>query len=400
MNGFAGTRFAFFPSLASKICGLAVDESHAPYDPGPLGPEGRMTRRPGWRRSSDPLGSTALIDGAARYGNLAAMFGPRHVRLFICLVSLAVAGCANNSVQETSGPPRPQTVVVNDLVVSPDVVIIDRDFAVRLESKLGTMTGDVVKAITAKRVNDEIAATVVVLVGAAGFNARPARPDDAVPKNALVIAGQLRPLDQSNRQQRNPVVFGTGSGLVADMTVSQVAEGAEKQLLSFTAQAANGRLPGGAALNAAIATVLAAKSAPDVNLSPGVEGEARGLGRAIADKIIAYAEQQGWATKSYSPAQFEETKPATNRPDRRPVAAARQDGSPSSAKSVPCQAFTKNERGHWYVKGPVTFDIGTAENQTLQDVEIPPKFFIIGGVDLYDLLEKKCSGWHPTVKLR
>ena len=52
------------------------------------------------------------------------------------------------------------------------------------------------------------------------------------------------------------------------------------------------------------------------------------------------------------------------------------------------------------MKGPVTFDIGTAENQTLQDVEIPPKFFIIGGVDLYDLLEKKCSGWHPAVKLR
>jgi len=339
------------------------------------------------------------------YANVAAMFGSSTIRLFICLISLAVAGCAGNSVQQASSPagsapPRPQTVVVNDPVFAPDVAVFDRDFAVRLESKLGTMTGDVVKAITAKRVNDEIAATVVVLVGAAGFNARPARPDDAVPKNALVIAGQLRPLDQSNRQQRNPVVFGTGSGLVADMTVSQVAEGAEKQLLSFTAQAANGRLPGGAALNAAIATVLAAKSAPDVNLSPGVEGEARGLGRAIADKIIAYAEQQGWATKSYSPAQFEETKPATNRPDRRPVAAARQDGSPSSAKSVPCQAFTKNERGHWYVKGPVTFDIGTAENQTLQDVEIPPKFFIIGGVDLYDLLEKKCSGWHPTVKLR
>lgn len=365
-----------------------------------------MTRRPGCHRSRDPLGSTALIDGAARYGNLAAMFGPRHVlRLFICLISLALAGCANNSVQETpgavsSGPPRPQTVVVNDLVVSPDVVIIDRDFATRLESKLGTMTGDVVKAITAKRVNDEIAATVVVLVGTAGFNARPAKPDDAPPKNALVVAGRLHAVDQGNRQPRNPVAFGTGSSVVADMTLSQISEGGEKQLLTFTTQAGSGRQLAAAALSAAIATVLAAKSAPEVNLSPGVEAEARGLGRAIADKIIAYAEQQGWATKSYSPAQFEETKPVPTRPEKRPVAAARPSESPPSTKAVPCQAFTKNERGHWYVKGPVTFDIGTAENQTLQDVEIPPKFFIIGGVDLYDLLEKKCSGWHPTVKLR
>ena len=365
-----------------------------------------MTRRPGWRRSRDLLGSTVLIDGAARCGNLAAMFGPRHVlRLFSCLTALAVAGCANNSARETpgavsGGPPRPQMVVVNDLAVSPDLVIIDRDFATRLESKLGTMTGDVVKAITAKRVNDEIVATVVVLVGAAGFNARPAKPDDAPPKNALVVAGRLHTVDQGNRQPRNPVVFGSGSSVVADMTLSQISEGGEKPLLTFTTQTGSGRQPAAAALSAAIATVLAAKSAPDVNLSPAVEAEARGLGRAIADKTIAYAEQQGWATKSYSLAQFEETRPATNRPDRRPVAAERQSGSPPSTKAVPCQAFTKNERGHWHVKGPVTFDIGTAENQTLQDVEIPPKFFIIGGVDLYDLLEKKCSGWRPTVKLR
>ncbi len=332
------------------------------------------------------------------------MFGPRAVCLFICLISLAVADCAGNSAQQAPGlaggaPPRPQTVVVNDLVFASNVAVFDRDFAVRLESKLGTMTGDVVKAITAKRVDDEIVATVVVLVGAAGFNARPAKPDEAPPKNALVISGQVHAPDQNNRQARSQVSFGTGSSVIADMTLSQIAEGAEKQLLTFTAQAGSGRQPGGTALSAAVTTVLAAKSAPDVNLSPGVEAEARGLGRAIADKIIAYAEQQGWATKSYSPAQFEATKPATNRPDRVAVAAARQSGSPNSAKAVPCQAFTKNERGHWYVKGPVTFDIGTAENQTLQDVEIPPKFFIIGGVDLYDLVEKKCSGWHPAVQL-
>ena len=339
------------------------------------------------------------------YGNVAAMFGPSAVRLFICLISLAVAGCASNSAQQApspagSAPPRPQTVVVNDLVFAPDVAVFDRDFAVRLESKLGTMTGDVVKAITAKRVNDEIVATVVVLVGATGFNVRPARPDEAPPKNALIINGRVHAPDQNNRQPRNPVSFSTGSSVVADITVSQVAAGTESQLLTFTTQAEGARRPEGAALSAAIATVLAAKSAPDVNLSPGVEAEARGLGRAIADKIVAYAEQQGWATKSYSLPPSEETKPVPTRPEKRPVAAARPSGSPPSTKAVPCQAFTKNERGHWYVKGPVTFDIGTAENQTLQDVEIPPKFFIIGGVDLYDLLEKKCSGWHPAVKLR
>ncbi len=333
------------------------------------------------------------------------MFDPSAVRLCTCFISLAVAGCASNSVQQApspagSAPPRPQTVIVNDLVFAPDVAVFDRDFGVRLESKLGSMTGDVVKAITAKRVDDEIVATVVVLVGAVGFNARPAKADEAPPKNALIINGRVHAPDQNNRQPRNPISFSIGSSVVADITVSQVAAGTESQLLTFTTQAESARRPEGVALSAAIATVLAAKSTPDVNLSPSVEAEARGLGRAIADKIVAYAEQQGWATKSYSLPPSEETKPAPTKPENRPVAAARQSGSSPSTKAVPCQAFTKNARGHWYVKGPVTFDIGTAENQTLQDVEIPPKFFIIGGVDVYALLEKKCSGWRPTVKLR
>jgi hypothetical protein len=340
------------------------------------------------------------------------MFGPRPVHLFICLISLAVAGCANNSVQEMqspvgSAPLRPQTVLVNDLVFSPDVAVVDRAFAARLESKLGTMTNDIVKSITAKRVNDEIVATIIVLVGAAGLNARPGSQEELTPKKgALVVTGRLHAADQSNRNQSNPVGFGAGSSVAADMTVSEISEGAEKQLLTFTAQAGSVRQPGAAiagpsaALNAAIATVLAAKSAPDVNLSPDVEAQARGLGRAVADKIVAYAGQQGWATKSYLPALSEDTKLAKNKPENLPVAAARQSGSPSPTNTIPCKAFTKNERGHWYVKGPVTFDIGSAENQTLQDLEIPPKFFIIGGVDLYEAVQKKCGGWQPAVRLQ
>jgi hypothetical protein len=69
-----------------------------------------------------------------------------------------------------------------------------------------------------------------------------------------------------------------------------------------------------------------------------------------------------------------------------------EGGSTPPRNTIPCEAFKKNERGNWYVKGPVTFDIGTAENKTLQNLEIPPKFFTIGGVGLYEAIEKKCDG--------
>ncbi len=335
------------------------------------------------------------------------MFGPRPVHLFICLISLAVAGCAGTGVEGTQTPvgdalPRPKLVLVNDLVFSPDVAVGDRNLDAQLESKFGKdATNDTIKLIAAKRVNDEIVATIIVLLRAAGLDAQPGDREKITDKNgALAITGRLHAVDQGERPQRNPVGFGTSA--VADMTVSQVSEGAEKQLLTFTAQAPS-RLQPDAAItgpiaDAAIAAVLAVRSAPDINLSPDVEALARGLGRAVADKIIAYAEQQGWANKAALPAPPEDARPATKKPAKLPVAAAKQGGSPSSTNTIPCNAFTKNERGHWYVKGPVTFDIGNAENQTLENLEIPPKFFNIGGVDLYEAVQKKCGGSRPAVR--
>lgn len=251
------------------------------------------------------------------------MFGPRPVHLFACLILLAVAGCAGASVQETQTSAgaavwRPKMVLVNDFVLSSDAVV-DRDFAARLESKLDNypLTNDVIESMAAKRVNDEMVATIIVIVGAAGLNARSRGQEDLTPKNgALVISGRLHAVDQGNRRQRNPVRFDAGSSVVADVTMSQVSDGTEKQLFAFTAQAQSGRQSGAAiaglnapALSAAISGVLAARSALDVKLSPDAQALARQLGRAVADKIVAYAAQQGWVSKANLPAPPEDAKP-------------------------------------------------------------------------------------------
>ena len=69
-----------------------------------------------------------------------------------------------------------------------------------------------------------------------------------------------------------------------------------------------------AAQSAAIKAVLAGESVPSENLSPDVEAQARGLGRAVADKIAAYALQQGWVTKADLPERPVETKPVKTKP--------------------------------------------------------------------------------------
>jgi hypothetical protein len=337
------------------------------------------------------------------------MFAPRPAHLFTCLIAcliaLAIPGCASTSVQvvQTSiggAPPRPKTVLVNDFVFSSDVTVVDRDFTARLESKLGNPANDVIKALAAKRVNDEVVATIIVILHYdAGLNAQPSSDVEIGPKDGtLVITGQLHAVDQVNRPQRNAVAFGTGGVAVADITVSQVSEGTKKQLLTFTAQTQSGRQsgaaitgPAAAARKAEITAVLTSKNSPDVDLSPNLEAQARGLSRAVADKIVAYAVQQGWVNKADLPEPPAAAKPVEKKPKKLPVAIAKQGGSPLPSNTIPCEAFTKNERGNWYVKGPVTFDLGSAENKTLQNLEITPKFFTIGGVDLYEAVQKKCG---------
>lgn len=315
------------------------------------------------------------------------------------LVALAVAGCANTGAQTTQASiaatlSRPKIVLVYDFTFSPDVVVADREFSARLERQIGDLS--ISKDLVAKRVNDEIVVTIAtILRDEAGLNAQPGSEENsAIKSGALVIAGQLHAVGQGSR----PVNFGTGGGVVADITVSQVSEGVEKRLLAFTAQAQNGRQhraaitgPTAAARNAAIVAALGAKSALAVKLSPNLEAQARELARAIADKIIAYALQQGWVNKADLPEPPTDTQPTKKRLEKLPAAAAKQEGSPLPPDTIPCQAFTKNNRGNWYVKGPVTVDIGSEKGKTLQNLEIPPKFFTIGGVDLYQVIQKKCD---------
>jgi hypothetical protein len=337
------------------------------------------------------------------------MFTPRPAHFFTCLIACLIApailGCASTSVPvaQTSvggAPARPKTVFVDNFVISPDVTVVDRDFTALLDRKLGNQTSDVVKALAAKRVSDEVVATIIVILHyEAGLNTQPGSDVEIGPKDgALVITGQLHAVDQGSRPQRNPVGFGVGGVAVADITVSQVSAGTKKQLVTFTAQAQRERQsgavitgPAAAARKAEISAVLASKSSLDVNLSPNLEAQARGLGRAVADKIVAYAMQQGWVNKADLPEPSADVKPVEKKSKKLPVTIAKQGGSPLPSHTIPCEAFTKNERGNWYVKGPVTVDLGTAENKTLQNLEIPSKFFTIGGVDLYETIQKKCG---------
>jgi hypothetical protein len=88
--------------------------------------------------------------------------------------------------------------------------------------------------------------------------------------------------------------------VAAAVNASLFSSGSKRQVLTFDVEAAAARrepaLPPkvAAARNAEIAGIVAATGSPNERLSPDVEVPARRLGRAIADRVLVYAKEQGW----------------------------------------------------------------------------------------------------------
>jgi hypothetical protein len=263
----------------------------------------------------------------------------RFILIGIGIAALALAGCASMGGGFGGPQPRPKTIVVTDFVLSSDVVVLDRSYTARLERKTGSLPTFERKPRTAERINDEIVASIVATLREAGLEAQPGS-EDALTLNdeAVVVSGRLRPGDQGSAGKDKKIGFGIGlGGVVADMTVSYFSGRGKTPLLSFSADGKGaGKPPVGkqaAARNAAIAAALTAEKAAAEKLSPDVEAQARRIGRAAGDRVVAYAKEQGWLEKAEGaegqPEQrvkLPEPRP-TPKPGKKPAKPATPDAS-------------------------------------------------------------------------
>jgi hypothetical protein len=140
--------------------------------------------------------------------------------------------------------------------------------------------------------------------------------EDSGGEGAVLVSGEIKATEAVVNDVKRPkpvteqIGFGAGrSNFAADV---KVLSGGKRQLTSFTVDAGGGRgAPAGnakqaaAAQNAAIATALAEQNAAPEKLSPDTEGQARRIGRNAAEKILAYAKEQGWLA---APAEVAEAK--------------------------------------------------------------------------------------------
>jgi hypothetical protein len=237
----------------------------------------------------------------------------------ILISALALAGCAGGSLQAGLGlQSRPNVVLISDFTIASEVVPIDRGYTARAERKVGAIPAHQRRQRTTERVNDEIVATIIVSLREAGLDARGGSEDTlTLDQSALVMSGSLRPSVPVTEKNKNSIGFGAGRGhVVAAMSGSLFSGGGKRDVLTFNAETtAPKREPAvppkvAAARNAAIASTIAANGGSTERLSPDVEAPARRLGRAIADRILAFAKEQGWL----EPAAPAAPQPATAEP--------------------------------------------------------------------------------------
>jgi hypothetical protein len=236
---------------------------------------------------------------------------PMHSRtltgLVVAFFGLLAGGCTIYSGLQTSvsgNEPKPHLVLVSDFTFASDVVAIDRGYTARLERKVGTYPTHERRQRTTERVNDEIVATIVASLREAGLPAQPGAEDAVtLSQSALVVSGNLRPGEPVTAKNKNSFGFGAGRGQVAAAVgASLFSSGSRRQVLTFDVQpTAAAREPAvppkvAAARNAEIAGIVTSMGSPNERLSPDVESPARRLGRAIADRILVYAKEQGWLT--------------------------------------------------------------------------------------------------------
>jgi hypothetical protein len=69
-----------------------------------------------------------------------------------------------------------------------------------------------------------------------------------------------------------------------------------------------------------------------------------------------------------------------------------QSPTPIPPNTLSCDGFSKNPDGTWRAGDTKIFDIGTDTNVHFAHTSaVPPRGFILGGVDLWTLLESKCK---------
>lgn len=238
------------------------------------------------------------------------MQSTRTIKRCLALVTgvlTVAAGCAPAAVTDgqtfTGFIAKPTTIMVSHLDFSPEIVIQDQGLVTRLTRDMKGKPAAEIRAEAAQRVSNVIAETTIATLRDAGLKASPGSTDIALgDEPTLVITGTVRGAETAKPDAAKPTAEkpgkpakrrsvgfgGTKSQAVADVQLTHLSWGGRKNVLNFTTASATGQK--------ALSDEKFPPRGTGEKLSPDVERMAQRLGKDVANKVIAFAAQQGWIT--------------------------------------------------------------------------------------------------------
>jgi hypothetical protein len=226
------------------------------------------------------------------------------------IVSWVVVNCLSGctTVQQLSqygGPvPRPDRILVYDLIVSPGAVELDSGLAERIQEATQGTPRTLEEMEVGRKVAAVLSEHLVAEIRRMGLPAQ--RADGSPPSwgRTVMIKGAVLSIDEGNRTERLVIGLGAGrSDVRAYLSILEVMSQGTRVLDQFEVDAKSDRKPGmvetmgvGAASGriATAAAVSVGGSAASEAFGANVEADAQRAARSIANQLKPFFASKGW----------------------------------------------------------------------------------------------------------
>lgn len=227
--------------------------------------------------------------------------------------SLILVSCAKTNIshihsQSQAGLSSPPTrVLIKDFSLDKQSVQTSTSAFAKIKAVVSNESAETAKQKLSSEVIEALNKELSERIKALGLTPAHAEANQQPTETEILITGQFLKIDEGNAVKRNLIGLGAGqSALDSEVSVLATSPHGLQEILSFTAHADSGNMPGavvlgpaGAAAGAGTAVMAAsnvAKGAATAYKSNSAN-QASALADKISEELASYFQKQGWIKK-------------------------------------------------------------------------------------------------------
>ena len=227
----------------------------------------------------------------------------------LLIVSFLSVGCAKISTthisqQDQTASPPPTRILIKDFRVDSDSIQMATGLYGKIKAGVSNDSPEITKKELSSEVIGALNKELVEKITALGITAVHVEQNQQPVQNEIIITGKFLKIDEGNVVRRNLIGLGAGqSSLDSKVIVLRATPQGIKEILSFSAHADSGNMPGAAVMGpAGVAAGAGTAVVVGVNVAKGgittyksnSANQASALADKISEELQKYFQEQGW----------------------------------------------------------------------------------------------------------